>query len=227
MSRHSSCSSELEHVVLSVTRITFSHTAPCSDDESGSPKASANTHFTRTPQCVCVCSLLNQLNPNRGVRASLNLWQERRENGGGRALCSHHALLTPVTSRTSDQVLEHREHTPAGGQTTSTAGTGTHAAVQGVISKESTSDLGKVVRGEAPTWADSCRVCRVGVKELITACPFCFCCFFPHNLRSDHIYFWCDALLPSALRLCHSATWQLRAQISPVFYGVTFLPFLH
>ena len=48
-------------------------------------------------------------------------------------------------------MLEDQNNTPAAGQTTSTAGTGTHAAVQGVISKEITFDIEKVMRGEPTT----------------------------------------------------------------------------
>lgn len=65
--------------------------------------------------------------------------------------CSLATLLTVVTSRTPDQMLEEQNNTPAAGHTTSTAGTGTHAAIQGVISKEFTFDLEEVMRGEPPT----------------------------------------------------------------------------
>lgn len=66
---------------------------------------------------------------------------------------SHSALLTWVTSRTLDHVLEHQKHTPAGGQTTRTAGIDTHAAVQSVISKESTYDLeGQAWRASNVSW---------------------------------------------------------------------------
>lgn len=100
------------------------------------------------------------------------------------------------------------------------------------------------MRGETSMWAHLVLLCVRSVF-LQSECCFvtgertvmhlCVCglviwCFFSHHLWSNFIYFWvwCIVLpLPSLFHLCHSLPWWLWAQISPVFYGATFLPFLH
>ena len=140
--------------------------------------------------CVCVCSLLNQLNPDRGVRASLNLWQGRREKW--RQACT---LLTPrLVNACNIQDLWPGVRTPGThtcrranhqhGRYRHTRGrTGCNFQRKHLWPWEGrawrASDVSRLTPAECVScWSEGARRRVLSVSAV----------FFPHNLRSDHIH---------------------------------------
>lgn len=101
--------------------------------------------------------------------------------------CPQATLLTLVTSRTPDQVFE---HTPAGGQTTSTAGTDTRRRTRCNFLRNHLWPWG-VMRGESlqRERTSSCRVSPERKRLSLLVCVTILV-FLSHNLWSNLIYFW-------------------------------------